>query len=51
MGTSMMPANAGTSGLATAMSNFAMSPANMSGLTATDVAPLVQKMSSSSGRF
>lgn len=51
MGSSTMPANAGTSGLATAMSNFAMSPANVSGLTATDVAPLVLKMSSSSGRF
>jgi len=49
MGTSMMAPTAGTSGLATAMTNFVMSPANMSGLTTTDVAPLVQKMSSSSG--
>jgi hypothetical protein len=51
MGTSMMAPTAGTSGLATAMTNFAMSPANMSGLTATDVAPLVQKMSTSSGQI
>jgi hypothetical protein len=49
MGTAMMAPTAGTSGLATAMTNFVMSPANMSGLTATDVAPLVQKVSSSSG--
>ena len=51
MGSSMMAATAGTSGLATAMTNFVMSPANMSGLTATDVAPLVQKVSSSSGKI
>lgn len=50
MGTSMMAPTAGTSGLAAAMTNFVMSPANMSGLTATDVAPLVQKMSTSSGQ-
>lgn len=49
MGTSMMASTTGTSGLATAMTNFVMSPANMSGLTTTDVAPLVQKMSSSGG--
>jgi hypothetical protein len=49
MGTSMMASNAGTGGLATAMTNFVMSPANMSGLTPTDIAPLVQKMSSSGG--
>lgn len=51
MGTSMMAPTAGTSGLATAMTNFVLSPANMSGLTATDVAPLVQKMSTSSGQI
>jgi hypothetical protein len=49
MGNSPMSPNAGTSGLATAMTNFVMSPANMSGLTTTDVAPLVQKMYSSNG--
>lgn len=51
MGNSTMHASAGTSGLATAMTDFAMSPANMSGLTATDVAPLAQKLSRSSGQF
>jgi len=51
MGTSMMAPTAGTSGLATAMTDFVMSPANMSGLTATDIAPLVQKVSSSGGRI
>lgn len=51
MGASMMAPTAGTTGLATAMTSFAMSPANMSGLTAADVAPLVQKMSSSSGQI
>jgi hypothetical protein len=51
MGNSMMPANAGTSGLGTAMTNFAMSPANVSGLTAADVAPLAQKLSGSNGKF
>jgi len=51
MGTAMMAPTAGTSGLATAMTNFVMSPANMSGLTTTDVAPLVQKMSGSSGQI
>jgi hypothetical protein len=51
MGTSMMAPTAGTSGLATAMTDFVMSPANMSGLTTTDVAPLVQKMSGSSGQI
>ena len=51
MGNPTMSPTAGTSGLATAMTNFAMSPANLSGLTAADVAPLAQKMSGSSGQF
>jgi hypothetical protein len=51
MGTSMMAPTAGTSGLATAMTNFVMSPANMSGLTTTDIALLLQKMSSASGQI
>lgn len=33
------------------MTSFASSPANVSGLTATDVAPLVQKLSGSDGQF
>ena len=51
MGTAMMAPTAGTSGLAAAMTNFVMSPANLSGLTTTDIAPLVQKMSSSNGQI
>ena len=51
MGSSMMPADTGTSGLAMAMTSFAISPANLSGLTASDVAPLVQKLSSTNGQF
>jgi hypothetical protein len=51
MGSSMMAPSAGTSGLATAMRDFVMSTANMSLLTATDVAPLVQKLSSASGQI
>ncbi len=51
MGTSPMSPTAGSSGLATGMTNFAASPANRSGLTATDVAPLVQRLSGANGRF
>ena len=51
MGTAPMSATAGSSGLATGMTNFALSPANRSGLTPTDLAPLVQKLSSSNGKF
>ncbi|MEO8653250.1 MAG: hypothetical protein ABI409_03925 [Ramlibacter sp.] len=51
MGSSPMSPTAGTSGLATGMTNFVMSPANKSGLTSTDVAPLVQKLSSSNGKI
>jgi hypothetical protein len=51
MGTAAMSATAGSTGLATGMTNFASSPANKSGLTATDVAPLVQRLSSASGKF
>jgi hypothetical protein len=50
-GTSMMAPTAGTSGLATGMTSFVMSPANKSGLSATDVAPLVQKLSSGNGKI
>jgi hypothetical protein len=51
VGNSPMSPTAGTSGMATGMMNFVMSPANKSGLTATDVAPLVQKLSSSNGKL
>lgn len=49
MGPTMMQSNAGTSGLATAMSTFLGSSANLSGATASDVAALIQKLDSSNG--
>lgn len=49
MGPTMMQSNAGTSGLAAAMSSFLGSSANLSGATASDVAALIQKLNSSSG--
>lgn len=51
MGGATMPRAAGTSGLAAGMTSFASSPANVSGLTATDLAPLVQELSGSNGQF
>jgi hypothetical protein len=51
LGLVLMPANAGSSGLATAMTKFASSPANVSGLTSIDVAALVQKLTASAGKF
>lgn len=51
MGSAMMAPKAGTSGLASGMTDFVSSPANMSGLTATDVAPLVQRLSRSDGQI
>jgi hypothetical protein len=49
MGGSMMQPNAGTSGLAAAMSSFLGSSANLSGVTASDLAVLTQKLNASSG--
>jgi hypothetical protein len=49
MGSSMMATTAGTSSLATAMTNFMNSVANASGLTAADMAALMQKLTSSNG--
>ena len=49
MGPTMMQPNAGTSGLATAMSSFLGSSANVSGATASTMAALIQKLNSSSG--
>jgi len=51
MGTSAMASNAGTSGLASAMMTFVNSAGNMSGVTATDMSGLTQKLSTSNGRF
>jgi hypothetical protein len=47
----MMQSNAGTTGLATAMSDFMSSPMNHSGLTAADMNMLIQKLSASSGQL
>jgi hypothetical protein len=45
----MMSTTAGTSGLATAMSTFAGSSMNKSGVTATEMLPLVDKLAASTG--
>ena len=47
----MMQSNAGTSGLATAMTDFMASNMNHSGLTAADMNTLIQKLSSSNGQL
>jgi len=47
----MMQSNAGTTGLATAMTDFMSSPMNHSGLTAADMNMLIQKLSASSGQL
>jgi hypothetical protein len=51
MANSMMTANAGTSSLALAMTSFMNSAANLSGLTAADMAALLQKLNGSSGKI
>lgn len=51
MGTSAMAPNAGTSGLASAMTTFVNSSGNMSGVTATDMSGVTQKLNTSNGRF
>lgn len=51
MGNAAMASNAGTSGLVAAMTNFMNSAANKSGLTATDIAAMVQKLSISNGQI
>ena len=51
MGSDMMAPTAGTSGLATAMTSFMNSTANASGMTATDMAALIQKLTSSNGNI
>jgi hypothetical protein len=50
MGGTMAPA-AGTSGLATAMTDFMGSTKNVSGLTAANMATLIQKLTSSNGQI
>ncbi len=51
MGSGMMAANSGTSGMATAMTAFVNSSANVSGLMVTDMAGLMQKLSSTNGKI
>ena len=48
-GSSMMQSTAGTSGLATAMTQFMGATMNKSGLTATDVQPLINQLTASNG--
>jgi len=49
MGGGMMSTTAGTTGLATAMSTFAGSPMNASGVTASDMQALIDKLAASNG--
>ncbi len=51
MGMGGMSSMAGTSGLATAMSGFMNSAANASGLTPTDMATLILKLTNSNGQI
>ena len=50
-GGGMMQANAGTSGMATAMTTFMNSSENRSGLTAADMSALIQQLMGSTGRI
>jgi hypothetical protein len=49
MGGGMMSTTAGTTGLATAMSTFVGSPMNASGVTASDMQGLIDKLAASNG--
>jgi hypothetical protein len=51
MGGAMMPATAGTSGLAGAMGDFLGSNANASGVTQATMASLMQRLAASDGRM
>jgi len=51
MGSTMMPSNAGTSGLGAAMQAFANSAQNRSGVTATMVASLIAQLNTTSGQL
>jgi hypothetical protein len=51
MGGSMMQATAGTTGLATAMTAFVGSAKNVSGVTMTDMQPLVNMLNGSTGQI
>jgi hypothetical protein len=49
MGGTMMQPDAGTSGLATAMTSFMLSAQNRSGVTMQDMQPLIDKLDASDG--
>jgi len=51
MASTMMPADAGTKGLADAMAQFINSPMNKSGLTMQDMQDLINKLSTSNGQI
>lgn len=51
MGSSLLATTAGTSSLATAMATFMASPLNVSGVTASDMAALMQRLVNASGRL
>lgn len=51
MGSGMMASTAATRGLATAMTEFMGSPANVSGLQTADMAQLMQRLNAASGRL
>ena len=51
MGGGMMQSNAGTSGLAMAMTDYMGSAMNHSGLTAADMNTLIQHLSLSNGQL
>jgi hypothetical protein len=51
MGYSMMASTAGTSSLAAGMSSFMNSATNLSGLSAADMAALMQKLTNSTGKI
>ena len=51
MNAGMMASTAGTSGLSMSMATFAGGAANASGMTAADIAALIQKLAASNGRL
>lgn len=50
-GSPMMPATAGSNGLAAALTTYMNSGANMSGLNSSDVAVLIQRLTTSTGKI
>ena len=51
MGSMQMSADAGTTGMATAMTNFLNSSENISGLTPTDMSALINSLKASGGQL